>query len=112
VDLWKFGKNGEKPQMKENKRFRCICCGKPTLNRTEGGWWVHKQCLIKTAMFLKAYEVEIPLICQQIVFSSKRCLEASLLSLGDKKFQAIQKSVRKKATEIFLANHPTPWIKK
>ncbi len=100
--------------MKENKLFKCICCGKPTLNRIEGGWWIHKECVIKTAMLFKEYEREIPLLCQQIVFSSKRCLEASLLSLGydDTKFQAIQKAVRKKAIKIFMAQHPTPWIRK
>ena len=73
----------------------------------------YKEFAEKTAVLLKLAEVEIPLISQQIVFSSRRCLEASILALGcdDKKFQAIRKSVHAKAWEIFKEKHPTPWIK-
>lgn len=89
---------------------KCVCCKQSTQTQL-AGYWCHPECARKTAELIKQAEYEIPLISQQIVFSSRRCLEASILSLGydDKKFQAIQKSVTKKAWKIFKERHPTPW---
>ena len=97
--------------MKEYQPFTCICCAQPALTRV-GGWWCHKECFQKTREMLKQASFEVPLIAQNIVMSSRKCLEASILSMGSDmdKFEAIRKSVNKKAWKIFHERHPTPWI--
>lgn len=90
---------------------KCIICDKLTQTQL-AGYWTHPECAQYVAQLVKQSEYEIPLIKQQIVFSSKRCLEASVCSMGydDKKFQAIQKAVTEKAWKIFKQRHAMPWI--
>jgi len=90
---------------------KCIVCDKRTQTQL-AGYWAHPLCARYVAQVIKQAEFEIPLIKQQIVFSSRRCLEASICSMGydDKKFQAIQKAVTEKAWKIFKQRHPIPWL--
>ena len=91
---------------------KCVCCGK--LAQTQlAGHWTHIECARQVAEYIKLANSEIPNIRLQIIFSSRRCLEASLLSIGSDmdKFNAIRKSVEEKAWKIFKERHPLPWKK-
>lgn len=89
---------------------KCVCCKQETQTQLNG-YWVHPECAYKVAEYTRLAETEIPAIRIQILFS-RRCLEASILSLGydDKKLQAIRKAVEKKAWKIFKQRHPVPWL--
>lgn len=90
---------------------KCICCGKETQTQL-AGYWAHVECARQVAEIIKLAEAEIPTIRLQIIMTSRKCLEASILSFGTDKFEAIRKDVENKAWKIFKERHPLPWKKK
>jgi len=89
---------------------KCVCCGGLTQTQL-AGYYTHPQCAQMVKEYIKLANTEIPQIRMQIMFGSRRCLEASLLSIGqdNAKFQRIKKDIENKAWKIFKQKHPIPW---
>jgi hypothetical protein len=89
----------------------CICCGGYTQTQL-AGYWTHPQCARQVAEYVKLAEFEIPLIKQNILFSTKEYFEGAICSLGydQAKFDAIHKEVTEKAWKVFKEKHPLPWL--
>lgn len=90
---------------------KCVCCGELAQTKL-GKYWAHPECTYKTAELIRQAEIEIPRIRLKIIMSSRKCLEASILSIGrnPETFNSIRRDVENKAWKIFKEHHPTPWI--